>query len=86
MYDTNGRLTIGFQIFICVYTIIQVVHTGFVKVVLTKYSAFKSSSKMIKERAAAAVIIALIRRKSSQEKRDKKRESVWNLGLTERKT
>ena len=59
LYDTNERLTIGFQIFICVYTIIQVVHPGFIKVVLTKYSTFKSSSKMIKEQAAAAVIIAL---------------------------
>ena len=59
LYNTNERLTIGFQIFICVYTIIQVVHPGFIKVVLTKYSTFKSSSKIIKEQAAAAVIIAL---------------------------
>ena len=77
-------LTIGFQIFICVYTIIQVVHTEFIKVVLTKYSAFKSSSKMIQEQAAAAVIIALISEKNKS--RDKKREPVWNLGLKEGKT
>ena len=37
LYDTICRLTIGFQIFICVYTIIQVVHTEFIKVVLTKH-------------------------------------------------
>ena len=61
-------ITIGFQIFI--YTIIQVVHTEFVKVGLTKYSAFKSSSKMIQEQAAAAVIIALI---SEENKSRKKR-------------
>ena len=66
-------LTIGFQIFICVYTIIQVVHTEFIKVVLTKYSAFESSSKMSQEQAAAAVIIALISEKTNQEKKDKKR-------------
>ena len=30
-----------------VYTIIQVVHTKFIKVVLTDYSAFRSSSKVI---------------------------------------
>ena len=53
-------LTIGFKNFIYVYTIIQVAHTKFMKVVLTKYSAFKSSSKMIQEQAAAAVIIALL--------------------------
>ena len=62
-------LTIGFQIFICVYTIIQVVHTEFIKVVLTKYSAFKSSSKMIQEQAAAAVIIALISEKNKSRKK-----------------
>ena len=61
-------LTLGFQIFICVYTIIQVVHTEFIKVVLTKYSAFKSSSKMIQEQAAAAVIIALISEKNKSRK------------------
>ena len=50
--------------FNCVYTIIQVVHTGFIKVVLIKYSAFKSSSKVIQEQAALAVIIALISEKN----------------------
>ena len=53
-----------------VYSIIQVVHTEFIKVVLTEYSAFKSSSKMIQEQAATAVIIALISEKNeSREKR-----------------
>ena len=38
----------------CAYIIIQVVRTKFIKVVLTDYSAFSSSSKMIQEQAAAA--------------------------------
>ena len=37
-----------------IYSIIQFVHTKFIKVVLTDYSAFRSSSKMIEEQAAAA--------------------------------
>ena len=65
-----------FSNFICVYTIIQVVHTEFIKVILTKHSAFKNSSKMIQELAAAAVIIAFISEKISQEKRGKKQESL----------
>ena len=55
--------------FHCVYTIIQVVHTEFIKVVLMEYSAFKSSSKMIQEIAAAAVIIALISKKNKLRKK-----------------
>ena len=58
-----------FSNFHFVYTIIQVVHTEFIKVVLTKYSAFKSSSKMIQEQAAAAVIIALISEKNKSRKK-----------------
>ena len=79
-------LTIGFQIFICVYTIIQVVHTEFIKAVHSKYSAFKSSSKMIQEQTTAAVIIALISEKNKSRKKNKKRDSVWNIGLKEEKT
>ena len=61
-----------FSHFHCVYTIIQVVHTEFIKVVNTEYSAFKGSGKMIQEQAAAAVIIALISEKNkSREKRQK---------------
>ena len=41
---------------------------------------------MIQELAAAAVIIAFISEKISQEKRDKKQESLWNLGFKEEKT
>ena len=62
-------LTIGFQVFICVYTNIRIVHTEFIKVVLTKYSAFKSSGKMIQEQAAAGVIFALISDKSKSRKK-----------------
>ena len=58
-------LTIGFQ----------VVHAEFMKVVLTEYSAFKSSSKVIQEQAAA-VIIALISEKNKLRKKRRKKESV----------
>ena len=78
-------LKTGFQIFICVYTIIQVVHTEYTKVVLTKYSTFKSLSKIIQEQAAAAVIIELIPEKNKSRKTRKKEESVWNLDLKEEK-
>ena len=77
----------GFSNFYCIYTIIQVVRTEFIKVVLKEYSAFKSSSKLIQKQAAAAVIIALISEKNkSRNKKKKKEESVWNLGLKEGKT
>ena len=69
MYDKLVWLTIGFQIVICVYTIIQVVHTEFIKVVLTKYSSFKSSSELIQEQATAAVIIGLISEKNKSRKK-----------------
>ena len=75
-----------FSDFQCVYTIIQVVHTEFIKVVHTEYPAFKSSSKMIQEQAAAAVIITLIsERNKSREKRQQERVCVkpW---LKRRKT
>ena len=49
-----------FSNFHFVYTIIQVVHTEFIKVVLTDYSAFKSLSKMIQEQTIAVIIITLI--------------------------
>ena len=65
-----------FSNFHCVYTIIQVVHTEFIKVVLTEYSAFKSSSKVIQEQAAAVVIIVLISEKKNTRKMGKKEESV----------
>ena len=62
-------LTISFQILICVDTIIQFVHTKFIKIVFTKYSAFKSSSKLIQEQAAAAVVVALIFEKNKSRKK-----------------
>ena len=76
LYDTTCMTHNRFSNFHCVYTIIQVVHTEFIKVVLTEYSAFKSSSKMIQEQAAAAVIIALISEKNKSRKNIKKEESV----------
>ena len=59
-----------------VYTIIQVVHTKFTKIVLTDYSGFRSSSKMTEEQVAAA---------ASQGKREKKKKSMSKLGLKEEK-
>ena len=73
-----------FSNFYCAYTIIQVVHTEFIKVVRSDYSGFKSSSKLIQEQAA--VIIALISEKNKSRKNRQKEESVWNLALKEEKT
>ena len=47
LHDTTCMAHNPFSNFNCVYTIIQVVDTEFIKVVFTEYSAFKSSSKMI---------------------------------------
>ena len=66
-----------FSDFQCVYAIIQVVHTEFIKVVHIEYSTFKSSSKMTEEQGAAAVIITLISEKNkSREKKQKERVCV----------
>ena len=69
-------LTIAFQVFICVYTVIQVVYTEFMKVVLTKYSAFKRLNKMIQEQGTAAVIIALLSEKNKSGKKEIKSKSL----------
>ena len=75
-----------FSNFHCAYTIIQVVHTQFIKVVRTNYSAFKSSSKMIQEQAASAIIIALISEKNlSKKNREKKRRVCMKPWLKRRK-
>ena len=58
----------------CVCTFVQVVHTEFMKVVRTEYSAFKNLIKMSEKKGAAAIIIGLISKKASQGKRDRK---VW---------
>ena len=79
LYDTTCMTHNRFSNFHCVYTIIQVVHTEFIKVVLTEYSAFKSSSKMIQEQAAAAVIIALISEKNKSRKNRKKKSLCETL-------
>ena len=73
-------LTIGFQIFI--WLTLSYKHTEFMKVIRTDDSAFKSSSKMIQEQAAATVTIALISEKNKLRK-NRKKKSVWNLGLKE---
>ena len=74
-------LTIGFQILIAFTLLLPVVHTEFIKVVLTEYSAFMSSSKMIQEQAVVAVIMAPISEKNKSRKKGQKKESVWKLGL-----
>ena len=77
LYDTTCMTHNQFSNFHCAYTIIQVVHTEFIKIVHTDYAAFnKSSSKMIKEQAAAAVLIALIFQKSKSRKIEKEEMSV----------
>ena len=76
LYDATFMTRHRFSNFHWVFTIMQVVHTEFIKVVITEYSAFKSSSKMIQGQAAAAVIIALISKKISQGKREKRRVCV----------
>ena len=63
LYDTACMTHNRLSNFWGVYTIIQVVHTKFINVALTDYSAFKNPSKMIQEQAAAVVIIALISEK-----------------------
>ena len=61
-----------FSNFNCLYTIVQVFRTKFIKNVFTEYSAFKSSSKMLQDQTAAAVIIALIFEKNKSRKKRKK--------------
>ena len=79
MYDAACMTHNRISDFHCTYTNIQVVHTEFIKVVRTYYSAFKSSSKMIQEQTAAAVIIPLISEKNKSRKSQKKEESLWNI-------
>ena len=72
-----------FSNFHCAYTIIQIVHADFIKVV---YSVFKSSRKMIQEQAASAVIIALIsEKKQSRKNRKKKKGLCETLALKKKK-
>ena len=63
MYDTTCMTHDRLSSFYGVYTNIQVVHTKFIKVGLTDYSAFRSSRKLISEQTAAA---------ASEGKREKK--------------
>ena len=76
LYDTTCMTHNQFSNFHCVYTIIQVVHTKFIKVVLTEYLAFNSLRKMIQEQAAAAIIITLISEKNKSRKKRKKKKSL----------
>ena len=63
-----------FSNFHCVYTIIQVVHTEFIKVI--PESTLKSSRKMIQEQATAAVIIPLISEKNKSRKKRKRKKNL----------
>ena len=89
-------LTIGFQIFIAFTLSYKLFIPSLKKMflprileslaklsnilVLTEYSAFKSSSKMIQEQGAAAVIIVLISEKNmSREKGGKKKNLFETL-------
>ena len=69
LYDITCMTHNRFSNFHWAYINIQVVHTEFIKVVHTGYSAFKSSSKTIQEQAASAVISALISEKNKSRKK-----------------
>ena len=51
-----------------VYTLIQVVHTEFIKVVRTEYSGFKNLGKISQEQTVAAVVIALTSKNDNSRK------------------
>ena len=80
LYDTTFMTDNRLSHFYGVYTITQVVHTKFIKVVLKDYSSFKSSSKMIQEQAAAASNnCANFREKEVREKQKKKKSLCETL-------
>ena len=80
LYDTTFMTDNRLSHFYGVYTITQVVHTKFIKVVLKDYSSFKSSSKMIQEQAAAASnYCANFREKEVREKEKKKKSLCETL-------
>ena len=64
-----------FSDFHCVYTFMQVVHTEFIKVVRTDYSAIKSINKMSQDKTVAAVIFSTNSREN--QKRKNKKESRY---------
>ena len=86
LYDSQSVFKFSLR-----YTIIQVVHTKFIKVVFTscsyqvhkscfyKYSIFKNSTKMIQEQAAVVIIIALISEKNKSRKKRKKEKSLCEI-------
>ena len=57
------------------YSFIQVVHTDFINVFHTEYSAFKTLNKISEEQAAATLTLALISKEKSKKKRQKRK--VW---------
>ena len=69
-----------------VHTVIEVVHTVFIKIVLLEYLAFKTSNKMTQYQAATAVITALISEKIKARKKRRKTKSLWNLDFKEEDT
>ena len=70
----------------CIYTIIQVVHTKFIKLVHREYTDFKNLSKIIQEQAAAAVIIALISENNKSKEKKQKGRVYMKPWLKRRKT
>ena len=64
-----------FSDFHCVYTFMQVVHTEFIKVVRTDYSAIKSINKMSQDKTVAEVIFSTNSREN--QKRKNKKESRY---------
>ena len=65
-----------FSNFHCVYTIIEVVHSQFKKVVVIEYSAFKSSSKVIQRKCCRSSYYCTNFREKQSKKKEKGRVSV----------
>ena len=58
------------------YSFIQVVHTDFINVFHTEYSAFKTLNKISEEQAAATITLALISREKQVKEKEAKKKSL----------
>ena len=58
------------------YSFIQVVHTDFINVLHTEYSAFKTLNKISEEQAAATITLALISKEKQVKEKEAKKKSL----------
>ena len=58
------------------YSFIQVVHTDFINVFHTEYSAFKTLNKISEEQAAATITLALISKEKQVKEKEAKKKSL----------